>query len=92
MEHTLLYDCFLNKFFKDYEHEFKPDERIEQSIAEIKNLLPEDKQEKVLYLKIDMINFLQDLEVEHLKHAMDFGILVGIELQQTIDQYIEENS
>ena len=87
MEYTLIYDCFLNRFFKNYDFSQDTNEKIEQSISEIQSLLPEEKRNRAVSLKLDIINHLQDLELDHMKQAMEFGVKVGLEMQKIVESY-----
>lgn len=93
METKLIYNCYLNKFFKEYNSKTKTcySEQIEEAEEDLKQLIPDEDKDKIYSLKHYVIDHMQMLELDNMNKAMDFGILVGIEVQKIIDNYLNKD-
>lgn len=64
---------------------------IEEDEQKLIELLGEDNTKLIAGFKISIINHMQELEIENMREAMNFGVLIGMEIQEIINEYINEN-
>ena len=91
MDWSILLDCFItlnNDLSLSLED--NKDELITKDIEQLKNLLKDEDKVKIDHFAIGITNHLEIVELNHLKKAIYFGVKFGMEIQQMISDYYND--
>ncbi len=88
MRYLALYDLFFMRFLKDYKDEQAcNNDRIDSLKNSIIDIIGKENSKLVETFKYSIINHMQELEMENMNKSFNYGILVGLEVQEIINEY-----
>lgn len=94
MKHFALYDYFFKNFLSNYDDKKGSifSESIRKHEEELINLIGEDGKNILSRFKHSIINHMQELEMDNMYSSFSYGVLVGMEVQEIINDYINEDT
>ena len=89
MYYSVLFDYFMSKhdFHANINDILEKDVFIIESTEDLKKLILSENHEEIERYKFAIINFMKDLEIDHIKDAIHFGFLCGMEIKEMMLKY-----